>query len=313
MTTAAYLVRLRRVFRDERPDVIQTNGMKAHVLGAWAAPRGVRVVWHLQDYLGARRVMARLLRWSRRPLVAVVALSRSVAEDAARVLGPRVPVRTVYSAVDPERFAPGAGQGGRLDEAAGLPQAPEGTVRVGLVATFARWKGHEVFLDAISRIPTDRLCRFSIVGGPIYRSPGAQYSLEELRARAESLGLGGRLGFTGHQPDPASALRALDVVVHASTKPEPFGRVIVEGMACGRAVVAMRDGGAAELFEDGVSALGCPPGDPDALAGTLLRLIDDPALRRRLGEAGRAAVLARFDRSRLAEAWADVYKMADGR
>ena len=51
LTTAAYLARLRRAFRAEGPDLIQTNGMKAHVLGAWAAPRGVPVVWHLQDYL----------------------------------------------------------------------------------------------------------------------------------------------------------------------------------------------------------------------------------------------------------------------
>jgi glycosyltransferase involved in cell wall biosynthesis len=308
LTAAAYLARLRRVFRAEGPDQIQTNGMKAHVLGAWAAPRGVPVVWHLQDYLGARPIMTRLTRLSARPRIAVVALSRSVAEDAARVLGPRVPVRTVYSAIDLGRFAPGPGRGGTLDEASGLAPTPAGTVRVGLVATFARWKGHEVFLDAISRIATDRLCRFYIVGGPIYRSLRSQYALEELREKADALGLGGRLGFTGHQAEPAAVLRALDVVVHASTRPEPFGRVIVEGMACGRAVVAMRAGGAAELFEDGVSALGCPPGDPGALAGALTRLIDNPGLRCRLGEAGRAAALARFDRGRLAKAWAAVYE-----
>src|SRR5207253_6282469 len=105
------------------------------------------------------------------------------------------------------------------------------------------------------RIPVDRPCRFYIVGGPIYRSRGSQVSAEGLRARAEALGVGSRVGLVGHQADPARALRALDVVVHASTRPEPFGRVIVEGMACGRAVVAIRDGGAAELFDDGVTAL----------------------------------------------------------
>ncbi len=76
---------------------------------------------------------------------------------------------------------------------------------------------------------------------------------------------------------------ALDVVVHASTRPEPFGRVIVEGMACGRAVVAVRDGGSAELFEDGVEALGVPPDDPDALAAAIDRLVADADLRRSPG------------------------------
>jgi glycosyltransferase involved in cell wall biosynthesis len=307
VTAAGYLSRLRRRLRAEAPDLLQTNGMKAHALGAWAAPRGVPVVWHLQDYVGGRPVMARLLRLSAGPRVSAVAISRSVAADAAQVLGPGVRVATSYSALDLERFAPGPGQGGALDEAAGLPSAPPGTVRVGLVATFAHWKGHDVFLEAAARVPAGRPVRFYVVGGPIYRSLGSQRSPDELRARADALGLGGRVGFTGHRADPAEALRALDVVVHASTRPEPFGRVIVEGMACGRAVIAMNEGGAAELFDDGVSALRCPPRDPGALAAAITRLVDDPALRRRLGEGGRRAAEARVDRNRLAAEWVSVY------
>ena len=160
----------------------------------------------------------------------------------------------------------------------------------------------------MARIDAARPCRFYIVGGPIYRSAGSQYTLEELQARAQALGLDGRLGFAGFQADPTRALRALDVVVHASTRPEPYGRVIVEGMACGRAVVAVRAGGAAELFDDSVSALGCPPGDPAALAGAIERLVADPELRSRLGAAGRQAALAHFDRRRLADAWIAVHE-----
>ena len=312
LTTTSYLSRFRRLLRAEAPDLLQTNGMKAHVIGAWGAPAGLPVIWHLHDYAGGRPVMARLLRWSVRRRVRAVAVSRSVAADARRVLGPRVAIHAIHNAVDLDRFAPGPGDGSRLDAAAGLAQVRQATVRIGLVATFARWKGHEVFLDAAARIPADLPCRFYVVGGPIYRSQGSQYAIEELRSRAVGLGLDGRLGFTGHLADPAAALRALDVVVHASTRPEPFGRVIVEGMACGRAVVAVRNGGAAELFEDGVNALGCPPCAPEALARTLVRLIDDPGLRRQLGDAGRATALACFDRSRLAERWLPVYQGGSG-
>lgn len=307
LTAAAYLRRLRRTIHALAPDRVQTNSMKAHVLGAWAAPRGVPVVWHLHDYAGVRPVMARLLRWSARRAVEAVAVSQSVAADARRVLGPQTPVRTILNAIDLERFAPGPGDGAALDAAAGLPAAPAGTVRVGLVATFARWKGHTVFLEAAARLAADRPCRFYIVGGPIYRSAGSQYTLDELRSHAAALGLNERLGFAGYQADPAAALRALDVVVHASTRPEPFGRVIVEGMACGRAVIAIRDGGAAELFDDGVSAVGCPPGDAAALAEAIARLVADPELRHRLGRAGRQAALDRFDRRRLADQWSAVY------
>lgn len=318
-----YLRTLRRILRSVRPDWIQTNDMKAHVLGAWASPSGVPVAWFLQDYVGSRPVMSRLLRLSlgssRRILP--VAISRSVALDAEHALGPRVgTLPTIYPAIDLERFTPGEGDGEALDRASGLPKAPQGVVRVGLLATFARWKGHEVVLEAAERLARTRLegegppYRFYIIGGPIYRTVGSQYSLEELRALAKRLGLDGQIGFTGHQSDPASAIRSLDVVIHASTRPEPFGRVIAEAMACGKALVAVgRDGpagpagGSAELFEDGVSALACPSGDPEALAEALGRLIADPELRQRLGEAGRQTTWKRFERSRLARDWVPFY------
>ena len=80
-------------------------------------------------------------------------------------------------------------------------------------------------------------------------------------------------------------MRALDVVVHASTEPEPFGLVIAEAMACGRPVIASRAGGAAEIVEPGVDGLSFSPGDVGQLAGAIARLAADPDERRRLGEA----------------------------
>ncbi len=307
LAASSYVSRLKSRLRAEAPALIQSNGMKAHVLAAWAAPRGVPVVWHLHDYVGSRPVMARLLRWSSRKGVSAVAVSNSVADDARRVLGPSVAVEAVYNAVDLARFAPGASDGAWLDAAAGLPPADGDMVRVGLVATFARWKGHEVFLDAVARLPRDLPARYYIIGGPLYRSAGSQYSADELRSKAEARGLAGRVGFAGHQAEPSDVYRALDVVVHASTRPEPFGRVIVEAMACGKAVVVSPIGGAAELFEDGTSALASAPGHADDLAALLARLIGDADLRQRLGAAGRAAAEARFDRAHLAPAWSRIY------
>lgn len=308
MALRGYLRRLRGLIGAAEAGVVHTNGMKAHLLGAWAAPKGVPVVWHLHDYLGSRPVMARLLQWSARAGIRAVAVSRSVADDTQAVLGPRMPVFSIYNAVDLDRFRPGPGDGGWLDTEAGLsPAGPEHIVRVGLVATYARWKGHDVFLRAASRLSSDLPVRFYVIGGPLYKSAGSQHDPVELRERARGLGLGGRVGFAGYQTEPAQVYRALDVVVHASTRPEPFGRVIVEAMACGRAVIAVPRGGAAELFQDGVSALACPPDDPDTLAEAVRRLVADPGLRQSLGTAGRAAAEARFDRARLADEWGRLY------
>jgi len=100
--------------------------------------------------------------------------------------------------------------------------------------------------------------------------------------------------------DTAGAMRALDVVVHASTEPEPFGMVIIEAMASGRPVIASEAGGARELFSDGENALAHSPGDSDSLATQILRLAADEDLRTRLGRAGRATAVGLYDRNRLA-------------
>jgi glycosyltransferase involved in cell wall biosynthesis len=103
-----------------------------------------------------------------------------------------------------------------------------------------------------------------------------------------------KIGFTGYVADPASAMRALDVVVHASTDPEPFGLVIAEAMATGRAVIVSYAGGAQELVTPGVDALIHQPGDADELGRAIATLAADATLRRRLGAEARRSALERF-------------------
>lgn len=293
----AYARRLASRLRASGPDLVQSNGLKAHALAAWAAPRGTPVLWHLHDYLGSRPAMSRLLRRCRRPGLSAVAVSRSVAEDARRALGDRVPISAIHNGIEVERFAHVP------------PRGPGGPVEVGLVATFAAWKGHGVFLDAAALVPRAPACRFRVVGGPIYRSAGSQVDPGDLRRRAQALGLD--VAFTGHLDDPAAAIMGLHIVVHASTRPEPFGLVLAEAMAAGRAIVSTGLGGAAEVVEDGVTALIVPPGDPAALASAVARLAGDPPLRARLGAAARSAS-ARFDRRLLVDPWLAAYR-AGGR
>jgi glycosyltransferase involved in cell wall biosynthesis len=309
--TLGYVRRLRRHLRAAAPDVIHSNGFKMHVLGLWARPPRVPVVWHVHDFVARRPVMSALLRRHAPGCAAVIANSRSVAEDVRAVCGERLPVHPVYNAVDLESFSP-TGPILDLDAAAGLSPAPSGTVRVGLVATLAWWKGHEVFLRALSLLPPELPLRAYVVGGALYETGLSQHSVDDLRRLARELGLAERVGFTGFQEDSAAAMRALDVVVHASIEPEPFGLVIVEAMACGRALVASQAGGAAELFSVGENALGHPPGDAATLARCIESLVRDPALRARLGSAGRATVEHSFDRARLAAELAPIYRVAVG-
>ena len=108
----------------------------------------------------------------------------------------------------------------------------------------------------------------------------------ELRTQVQNLGLGDRVSFTGFRADIAAELARLDVLVHASVVPEPFGQVVVEGMAAGVAVIASDAGGPAEIIERERSGLLVPPGDVAALAAALQRLAGDSTLRARLAAAG---------------------------
>jgi glycosyltransferase involved in cell wall biosynthesis len=308
--TAWYARQLSLILRSIQPDLIHTNGFKMHLLGAWTRPRGTPVVWHIHDYVRTRPLMSRLLGWSAKRCAAAVVNSKSVAADLSALI-PSLRVTPIYNAIDLDRFAP-TGTTLDLDTLAGLPPAAPGTVRVGLVATFARWKGHEVFLQALSRLSSNALVRGYVIGGPIYQTEGSQWSLPELQRLANQFGLAGKVGFTGFVDDTAAAIRSLDVVVHASTKPEPFGMVIVEGMACGRALIACGAGGASELFVDGESALSHSPGDDAMLARQILRLASDEGLRRQLGRAARTVAERTYHGKRLARELLAVYEQVAG-
>lgn len=305
LATRWYARRLARWLGEIEPDIIHTNGFKMHLLGSWTRPRGSHLIWHIHDYVSARPLMRRLLWPFRSACSVAIVNSKSVAADLKRVL-PGLRIVPIYNAVDLQRFSP-AGDRLDLDAQSGLAPAPAGTVRVGLIATFARWKGHKIFLEALARLSPDVPVRGYIIGGAIYQTDGSQWSEPELRREADRLGLGGKVGFTGFLEDPPAAMRSLDVIVHASTKPEPFGMVIIEGMACGRAVIASQAGGAAELFTEGENALGHPPGDSTALARQIERLAGDEALQRRLGSAGRSQAERLFDGKRLVDELLAVY------
>jgi glycosyltransferase involved in cell wall biosynthesis len=289
-----YELKLRRRLGILRPDIIHSNGMKMHLASAFAAKRRVPVVWHLHDYISTRALTSRLLPRLSFRVSLVLANSRSVARDARNVLrGTRIEV--LENAVDLARFQP-AGPVLDLDGLSGLAPAAAGTIRVGLIGTFARWKGQDLFLRAIALLPRDLAARFYIIGGPVYATPGSQWTQEELAHLAAPVS--GRVGFTGWVNDAAAAIRSLDVVVHASIKPEPFGLVIIQAAACGKAVVVSGEGGAGEVAAALPSAKCFAPRDPQSLADAMLKFILAQGQRPAAPPDG--AVRERFDLTRMA-------------
>lgn len=298
VATLRYLRRLRATIAEFNPDIIHSNGIKMHLLGALARPVGASLVWHFHDYPSGRPLTGRLVRALRHRCDSVVAVSESVAADVRMTVGDATDVRTIWNSVDLERFTP---DGARLDldQLSGLQPAPAGTPRIGLVATFARWKGHVSFLDMLQSLSRTRTFRAYIVGGPVYETHASQLSMDELRAAVNQRGLAAQVGLTGFVKDTAGVFRALDVVVHASTLPEPFGLAIAEAMAAGRAVAISDAGGVAEIVAPDETGLVYHCGNVDQMAAQVDRLVRDPELRKRLGDAAHQAATVRFTSERV--------------
>jgi glycosyltransferase involved in cell wall biosynthesis len=285
------------MLRDEAPSIVHSNGLKAHILASLTNPPGSRVVWHLHDFVSERPVTRRLLPRLQARAELAIAVSSSVAEDARRLL-PRLRVAPVLNGVDVDLFR-GPREVLDLDQLAGIPTNARAPIRVGLVATYAYWKGHQVFLAAAERL-RDSGARFYIVGGPVYSTPRSQTSASQLQQWIQARGLGETCGLVPFQSDSARVYSSLDIVVHASTKPEPFGRTIAEAMAAGKAVVAASTGGVLEQITHGATGLLVAPGNDLELASTLRGLIADAPLRARLGHAAQSFAAAHLSAQRFA-------------
>jgi glycosyltransferase involved in cell wall biosynthesis len=271
-------------------DVLYANSQKALIVGALAGKIARRpVIWHLHDILTAdhfSQAHRRLAVAVSNLLVSrVVANSRATAEAFAESGGRVERVRVVYNGIDPTPFRSVVpAEVDNLRRELGLAGVPV----VSVFSRLAPWKGQHVLLEALARLPG---VHAMLVGAPLF---GEDNYAKDLRQRAEALDVADRVRFLGFRRDVPSLMHLSDIVVHTSVAPEPFGRVIVEGMLARRPVVASRAGGAAEIVHDGVSGVLVAPGDADALAAALTHLLANPAKAQALAETGYKMALARF-------------------
>jgi glycosyltransferase involved in cell wall biosynthesis len=274
-----YAVQLARRLRQLRPDLVHANSLKAGVYGGIAAQTaGLPFVWQVHDriatdYLPRPAVAA--VRFLLRHLAdGVVANSMSTLGTLGLREGSAVSAVLPNAIVAPERTG-----GGR--------EPAEGdAVAFAMVGRITPWKGQDLFLRAFAQAFPDGQQRAVVVGSAMF---GEEEYERELIALAASLGLDSRVEFRGFRENVFAELASVDVLVHASVIPEPFGQVVLEGMAAGMAVIAADAGGPAELITDAQNGRLFRTGDADSLARTMRELADDQSQRRRLGAAALAS------------------------
>lgn len=288
--TLTYIARLSMRLRALRPDLVHTNSLKAGVYGSLAArASGVPVVWHARDRIAEDYIPSAAVRLVgfliSRLADGVVANSH----DTLRTLPPRARERRCWvipAAVEspPADLDTLRASGTSSCGSAGVPGSRP--IVFGMLGRIAPWKGQDLFLRAFAAAFPGGRERAVIVGAPMFGEEGWE---RELRALAESLGIAARVEFRGFREDVWPELAVMDVLVHASIIPEPFGAVVLEGMAAGLAVIAPDEGGPATVIVDGETGLLFKSRDLDALSAVMRALSGDPDARRRLGAAARRA------------------------
>lgn len=268
----AYGRKLARLLKEERVACVHTNSLKAALYGAVAAKSArVPLVWHIRDHIGAPylhplvasgiRLLARLL-------------PSGVIANSASTLGALQLPKSKRTLVAYSSFAKPVT--GRSDEAA--PEQPDKPFVVLLVGRLAEWKGQHILLAAAKSFLAEQDVQFWLAGDALF---GEDEYRDRLIMQIEADRLD-NVTMLGHVDNVQELMRRADLLVHTSITPEPFGQVIVEGMAAGLPVIASNEGGPAEIVVHGETGLLIAPGDAGLLADSIRFLRDRPEERRRM-------------------------------
>lgn len=288
------IIRLRRHLAEINADLVHAHLPSAGVIARLSSR--VPVVYTEHNLSDSYRRPTRILNRLTYSLnSAVTAVSEAVADSVSGYGGPAVRVipNGVVVAVSPEEAA------AARDEL-GLRETQELVVHVGNIRPH---KGHANLIGAARRLARHRPDAAVVsIGGE--KHPG---DLERVRRLASSQGVEGTIRFLGRRPDARAFLAAADVVVNPSDF-EGLPVVLLEAMALGRPVVATDVGGVDSVLTHEDSGLLVPPGDPEALAEAIVRVLDDPSLAARLGEAGREVVEKHHGLEGMVRAFEAVYE-----
>lgn len=269
-----------------KPVVLQAeiNGELSGEVYYWGTPLARRP---LRDLVLVATAARNLLL---RDASAFVAMSTLIRDEFVAAGAPADRVHLLPHGIDTERFRPATGEERReLRTALGWP---EDALVLTYTGRLLRGKGLATLLTAFRDLARDEpRALLALVG----TGHGQALSVEdELRATAAAEDLRGRVLLTGRVENVEDLLRASDVFVFPSEF-EALGLSLIEAAACGLPTVGSRTGGIVDVIENDSSGLLVPPGDPATLGGALRRLLEDEALRQRLGARGRELACARFD------------------
>lgn len=290
----SYGRKLAPLLKEEKVDCVHTNSLKSALYGAIAAKKaGIPLIWHIRDHIGTpylKPVVAKVIRLLSRLLPnGVIANSHSTLN--ALELPRSKKTLVVYSA-----FAKAIGNGiGKRDQK---------DFNVLLVGRLAHWKGQHIVLEAAKSFKDQPKVKFWLAGDALF---GEEAYKQELLQKIEKDNIT-NVSLLGHVDDIQGLMNTADLLIHTSVTPEPFGQVIVEGMAAGLPVIASNEGGPVEIVVPGETGLLIEPGDPKLLAESIQWMLDHPEERKRMAASGMKRVKEHFVIENTVKDIVDYYK-----
>jgi glycosyltransferase involved in cell wall biosynthesis len=167
-------------------------------------------------------------------------------------------------------------------------------ILVGLIGRIDWWKGHDYFIDAFAEAANHISgLRALVIGEPSGGDINYNY-YNMLKTKIKTSNLNGRIVFTGFRSDVQRLMSSMDIVVHASSRPEPFGLVAIEGMAAGKPVIATAAGGILDIIQDGVTGMLVPCKDSGSMAKAIIELALNKKKAEQIGLASRQRIAEKF-------------------
>lgn len=292
----------------KRFDLLYANTAKALMVAVPVALwQRKPLLVHLHDIISAEhfnRLNSRLLVGGANLAKGIVANSEASAAAYRKAGGKNRNLQVVPNGFASERFdADVTAQSRMLRKSLGGEDRP----LIGLFGRIASWKGQKVLIEALKLLPN---VSGVIVGDALFTEADQHYK-RELVVLAETLGVTNRVQFAGFQTDVLPYLKAVDVVVHCSISPEPFGRVIVEAQLAGKPIIATQGGGPSEIIKDRVTGILVSPNDADELAKAIKQLLENRKFAEELAMHGRQAAVERFGLNSVLKEWtAFIYQNA---
>jgi len=292
-----HIFQVARFTHQHQIDLVHTNSLKSDIIGGLAGRLAHRrVIWHIRDRIDSDylpksvvRAFRILARWIPNNIIAISQATLKTLQLPADFKHARV----IYD---------GTPLIALTDRHPGARSNP----LIGLVGRISPWKGQHIFLRAAAqvrqRFPN---ARFQIIGSALFSEQ--QYE-SQVRALASELNLTDAVEFTGFRTDVPALIQNLDILVHASTLGEPFGQVVIEGMAAAKPVIATRGGGIPEIVIDGETGILIPMNDAPAMADAISELLSDNRRRNELGSRGRRRTQEHFTIERTARTIELFYK-----